>query len=112
MTQGANEAYLEAFSAEELEYFNNLPIWVVAAWALAVWSALLASVLLLFKKQFAITVFLFSLLSMIVSHSYTYVFSNGAEVMGGSSSLIMPTAILLLAIFFWRYAAFIVRPTV
>ena len=38
MTQTHNEAYMSAFTPEQLAFFYGIPIWAVATWAIAVWG--------------------------------------------------------------------------
>ncbi|HSG48119.1 MAG TPA: hypothetical protein VLA43_09925 [Longimicrobiales bacterium] len=82
MTQTQNESYMASFTPEQLEYFYAFPAWVVAFWALAVWGSVLGSLLLLLRKRAAVTVFLVSFVSMVVTSFYNFVLSNGAEIMG------------------------------
>ena len=56
-TQLRLEAYMSAFTPEQLEYFYGFPAWTVAAWAIAVWGALLGSIALLLRKAWAVWAF-------------------------------------------------------
>ncbi len=47
LTQMGNEAYLSAFTEEQLAFYLGFPLWYEAVWALAVWSAMLGSAALL-----------------------------------------------------------------
>ena len=38
MTQTRNEAYMDQFTPEQLEFFYGFPVWLIAFWALAVWA--------------------------------------------------------------------------
>ena len=44
LTQMGNEAYLAAFTEEQLAFYLGFPLWYEAVWAIAVWSAVLGSV--------------------------------------------------------------------
>jgi hypothetical protein len=83
MTQTQNESYMSQFTPEQLEYFYGFPAWVVSSWAFAVWGGLLGVVLLLLRKALAVPVLIFSLAAMIVTTIYSFVLSNGMEVMEG-----------------------------
>ncbi len=104
MTETRNEGYMSHFTAEQLEHFYGVPAWFVAFWALAVWGAVLGSILLLLRKKLAVTVFLVSFLSMIVTMIYSYGLSNGLEVMGGAGQLIFSAVIFLVALLLYLYA--------
>ena len=104
MTQTQNEAYMSAFTPEQLEFFYGFPAWVVAVWATAVWGALLGSVLLLLKKRLAVTVFAVSIVCMFISMFHNYVLSNGFEIMGGAAPIAMTAVIVVVSLGLWYYA--------
>jgi len=105
MTQTRNEAYLKAFTPEQLAYFFGFPAWVVAAWALAVWGGVVGSLLLLLRKRLAVPVLLVSFLSMVVTTIHNFVLSDGYRVMGAEpTSLIFPAVIFVVALALYLYA--------
>lgn len=104
MTQTRNEAYMGNFTAEQLEFFYNLPTWVVAAWAIAVWGGVVGSLTLLLRKRFAVQVYLVSLIAMVITTIHNYLLANGLEVMGDMFSLIFTGAIFLIALILFFYA--------
>jgi hypothetical protein len=104
MTETRNEAYMSAFTPEQLEYFYGFPAWVVAFWAIAVWGAVLGSVLLLLRKKKAVWIFLVSFICMVVTTIYNYVLSNGIEVMGGPGALAFSAVIFVVALLLYLYA--------
>ncbi|MGI9233721.1 MAG: hypothetical protein ACR2RD_08840 [Woeseiaceae bacterium] len=104
MTQTRNEAYMSAFSAEQLEFFYGLPTWTVAAWAIAVWGGVLGAILLLMRRRHAVGVFVASLLAMFVTSFQNYVLSNGLEVMGDPFSLVFSGIIVVVSIALVFYA--------
>lgn len=99
MTQTQNSEYMKNFSEAQLDYFYTLPTWSVAAWALAIWSAVLASILLLLRNKASATLFMLSLIALVVTNVYSYGISNAYEVMGGQpSSVILPIVIFIVAL--------------
>lgn len=104
MTQTRNEAYMNAFTPEQLEFFYGLPGWTVAAWAIAVWGGVLGSILLLVRMRHAVGVFAVSLLAMIVTSFQNFVLSNGLEVMNDHFSLGISALIFLVSIALVVYA--------
>jgi hypothetical protein len=104
MTQIRNEAYMSAFTPEQLEFFYGLPTWVVAAWSTAVWCGVAGCIVLLFRKSVAVPVFLVSLIAMVITAFQNYVFSNGLEVIGDTFSLVFTAIIFLVSLGLWLYA--------
>jgi len=107
-TQLELEAYMAAFTPEQLDYFYAFPSWLVAFWALAVWSALAGSLALLFRSRVAVPLFLISLISMIVTSIHNFVFTNGAEVMGQGGvifSIVIAVVAVLLVLYSRAMAA-------
>lgn len=104
MTQTKNEAYMAAFTPEQLDFFYGLPTWTVAAWAIAVWGGVAGAIFLLFRKSLAVTLFLASLIAMALTAIQNYVLSNGLEVIGDTFSLVFTAAIFLAALGLYLYA--------
>lgn len=104
MTQTKNEAYMSSFTPEQLEFFYGFPAWVVAAWAIAVWGGVIASVLLLARKRFAVQAFLASLIAMAITAIHNYAFSNGFEVVGDLFLILFTGVIFVVAVILFRYA--------
>lgn len=109
MTQTRNEAYLSAFTPEQLAFFFGFPAWVVATWAIGVWGAVIGCVLLLMRKRLAAPILLASVLAMVVTTIQNFVFSEGMEVMGDAFSLIFTAVIFLIAVALVLYARAMVR---
>jgi hypothetical protein len=99
------DAYLRSMGMTEhqIAYFHAMPAGMTGVWALGVWGAALGAVLLLFRSRWALHAFVASLVGLLVSLVYTYVLSNGAEVMGQQGA-IMNAVILAGAVFFIWYA--------
>lgn len=81
-TQLEWEAYMSQYSAEQLEYGYGFPAWMVSFWALGVWGAVAGSIGLLLRRSWAVWAFVLSILGLAVTTYYSYVLSNGWEVMG------------------------------
>ena len=105
MTETRNEGYMASFTPAQLEFFYGLPAWVVALWAIAVWGGVLGSILLLLRKQAAVTTFLVSFGCAVLVAFQNYVLSNGLEAMGGGFPLVFSGVILVVAFLLYRYAA-------
>ena len=90
--------------AEQL-YFNNLPAWVMGAFALSVFAGFIGCLLLLFRKKWASLLLILSLIAVIGQFIYNFFIQNYMPVSGSNS--IMPIIILLIAIglvWFSRYS--------
>ena len=106
MTQTRNEAYMSAFTPEQLEFFYGIPAWAVASWAVAVWGGVLGSLLLLLRRRHAMGVFIASLIAMLITSIQNFVLSNGLEVMGDPFSIVFTLIIFVvsvaLVVYSWR----------
>lgn len=103
MTQTENEAYLNQFSTEQLEFFAGFPAWLVAFWAIAVWGEVLGAVLMLMRKKLAVTVLLVSFLSMVVTTIHNYAFGGAADIVGGTG-MFFSVVIFVVALGLYIYA--------
>ena len=97
MTQTQNESYMGQLTPEQIEFFYGFPSWVVAFWAIAVWGGVLGSILLLLRRRLAVSVFMVSFASMLITAIQNYVFSNALEVTG-MFGLIFSAVIFLVAL--------------
>ena len=104
MTQTRNEAYMSAFTPEQLSFFYGIPAWAVATWAIAVWGGVLGALLLLIRRRHAVWVFLISLIAMVITTIENYVLGNGMEVMGDAFTLGFTAMIFLISLALFLYA--------
>ena len=102
-TQSQMEAYMSQFTPEQLEYFYGFPVWVDASWAIAVWGSLLASLLLLLRKAWAVWLFGLAILGMAGTSLYSFVLSDGMALMG-SGAAIFTAVIWVIALFLFFYS--------
>jgi hypothetical protein len=70
MTQTHNASNLNGATPQQLAFYDAFPVWADSAWAIAVWGALAAAILLLFRSRHAATIFLVSVIAMVVAFSY------------------------------------------
>jgi hypothetical protein len=94
------ESYVAQFSEAQLAYLQALPAWFTAFWALGVWGALAGSIALLLASRWAVQAFSVSLIGLIVTTTYTVLFTDGLAAMGAAgaafSGLVFVVAVLLL----------------
>ena len=99
------EFYMSQFTPGQLDYFNGFPAWSVVAWAAGVWGAFLGSLALLLRKSWAVLLFGASLLGLAGTTVYSFVLSDGMEVMGNNAALFNAMIWLIaLALFFYARA--------
>ena len=109
MSLSQGEAYFRSMGMTEpqIAYFNAMPGWTYVAWALGVFGGALGSLLLLLRRRWALHAFAASLAGLIASLIYTFVLSDGAEVMGGQTPI--QFVILAVCLFLVGYAAWAAR---
>jgi hypothetical protein len=107
-TQSKLESYMSQFTPEQLAYFYGFPIWVDAAWAIAVWGSLLASIVLLLRKAWAVWLFGLAILGMVATSVYSFLLSDGMALMG-SGAVYFTIVIWVIALFLFFYAQAMAR---
>lgn len=107
-TQLRLEAYMSAFTPEQLEYFYSFPAWTVAAWAIAVWASLLGSIALLLRKAWAVPLFGLAIVGMVITTIYNFVLTDGAALMG-PGAMAFSAIIWVIALFLFFYARAMAR---
>ena len=104
-TQLRLEAYMSAFTPQQLEYFYGFPAWAVAAWALGVWGAFFGSIALLLRKSWAVALFGVSIAGMVLTTLYNFVLTDGAALMGPDAMAFSAVIwAIALALFFYARA--------
>jgi len=102
MTQTGNEAYMSAFTPEQLEYFYGFPVWMDAFWAVGVWSAFLGAILLILRSRLAFYAFILGLIGMAGTTAYQFTNPAPAGVLDGAGlamSIVIWISQILLAIY-------------
>jgi hypothetical protein len=87
----------------EKALYDNVPIWVTAAFAIAVFGGVLASIALLMRKQIAKTLFLVSLIGILVQMIYNF-FKSGAMDVYGPGEIIMSTMVIVIGVYLYLYS--------
>jgi len=77
--------------------YESRPVWVTSAYAIAVWGGTLACIALLFRKKWARTLFLVSLIGVIAQNLYQFLMSNTFEVYG-TSAMFLPIMVIVISI--------------
>ena len=98
-----DEAALAARPAAERAVYESMPTWAVSAFAIAVNAGVLASLLLLLRRSWAVPVFIVSLVAVIVQDAGTLFVAGALEGMGAASA-IMPLLVLLIGAYLVVYS--------
>jgi hypothetical protein len=101
ITRGASYMAAAGMTSAQIAHYEAMPRWMMVVWATGVWGAMLASALLLLRKQLAVPVFAISLGAFLVSVFYTYVITNGGEIMGRQMAITSVVIAALLLFFTW-----------
>ena len=90
-----DEATLATMSAADRAVYESMPTWVVSAFAIAVNAGVLASLLLLLRRTWAVPVFVVSLAAVVVQDVGAFFLAGGLEGRGATSA-VMPLLVLLI----------------
>ena len=99
------EEVIAALPDAEQALYENIPVWVTAAFAFAVWRGAAGSLLLLLRRKIATPVLVISVLGIITQMSYNLFMSDALEVYG-TVGLIMPIMTLLIGVALVYFARF------
>ncbi len=94
---------LAALPEAQRDLYVNTPGWANAAFAVAVVGGTLGCILLLFRKSWAVPVFILSLAGIAVQMFHAFFISPALEVLG-AGGLVMPVLVTAGAIFLVWYA--------
>ena len=94
---------LAALPEAERVFQENYPAWATAAFAIAVFGGAIGCILLLLRKKMATTLFIVSLIGVLVQMAYNFMMSKAAEVYG-PGGMIMPVMVILIGFFLVWYS--------
>jgi hypothetical protein len=115
MSRIQGSAYLASagMSPEQIAHYEQMPAWMTFVWALGVFTAFAASILLLMRRKAAAPIFVLSLAAFLLSQFYTYVLTNGGEIMGQQmaiTSVVIAVLLLLFCLYaYWAKKRLILR---
>ncbi len=93
------DSFKEVYNTPELiEMINSAPAWATAAFAIAVFAGALGCIALLLRKSWAKSLFVLSLIGIVVQMVYNLFMSKAMEVYGPGAA-IMPIMVMLFGIF-------------
>lgn len=89
------------------QLYENRPSWLIIVYGVAVFSAFLGAVGLLLRKRWVTTLFLLSLVAVVVQFGYVLLAMDAIALLGPAQALSFPIMIFLFGVFllwFARYA--------
>jgi hypothetical protein len=101
LVQGPSYMASAGLTPAQIAHYQAMPAWMMAVWAIGVWGAMLGSVLILLRNKLSAPVFGVSLAAFLVSLFYTYVLTNGGEIMGQAMAMTSAVITALLLFFMW-----------
>ena len=101
MLQGSSYMQSAGMTPAQIAHYEAMPGWMLVVWAVGVWGAILASVLLLLRRKLAAPTFAVSLLAFLVSLFYSYVLTDGGEILGRAMAITSAIIATLLLFFMW-----------
>lgn len=103
MQYGADPSQLAKTDPDAARAFAAMPKWAWAAYAIAVSAGTLGAVALLMRKAVAASLFLLSVIAVLVQFGYTFL---GTDLLAakGWTVAIFPAIIVLIAVVQWLYA--------
>ena len=96
----------QGYTPEQINFINAAPEWALSAFAISVTAGVLASLLLLLRKAWAVPTFILSFAAVVVVNINNFVLMNTVEVLGMVPVYIQSTVIVvgILLIFYSRSA--------
>ncbi len=101
MAQGSSYMARAGMTPAQIAHYQGMPSWMTAVWTIGVWGAMVGSVLILLRNKLAHVVFAVSLAAFLVSLIYTYVLTDGGEIMGRQMAITSVVITALLLFFMW-----------
>jgi hypothetical protein len=101
IAQGSSYMASVGLTPAQIAHYEEMPTWMMIDWAVGVFGAMLASILILARRQLAVPVFAVSIAAFMVSLFYTYVLTNGGEIMGRAMTITSAIITALLLFFMW-----------
>jgi hypothetical protein len=88
---------LSQLSAAERAFYEDMPAWAIAAYGLAVFSGCIGCLALLLRKSWALPMLLLCLAGIIVQIFHSVFVGGGLELFG-PEGLVLPAAVLVIAL--------------
>lgn len=94
---------LAAYPEDQQAIYKFMPSWVNIAFALGVFGGVFGCIALLMKKNWAIPMFIVSLIGIIAHMYYIFFMTNSYEIFG-PNGLILPITVIVVAVLLLGFA--------
>ncbi len=94
----------EAFASlgpAKAAFIANTPVWANAAYAIAVTFGVIASILLLLRKSWALPAYLISFVSILVQDLESFVVRDVVSVFGNEAFIVPPLVLIIAIVEIW-----------
>nr|WP_042291211.1 hypothetical protein [Nonlabens ulvanivorans] len=98
----APDIMIEQMNEQQQELYQSRPGWYMYVYGVAVFAGLLACIMLLFKRKFAVLLSLISLFAVIITTSYN--FFNGSWDIINTGDKFFFLSVPLLSVCLWLFA--------
>jgi hypothetical protein len=100
------EQLAQAYTPEQVQFMQSVPKWATSVFALAVTTGVLGCLALLFRKAWAVPLFVISLIAVIVQDVNSFVLNDVISLFGTTPAIIQAAvlSIGIALIFYSRYA--------
>jgi len=89
---------------EQVALIESTPQWLTGIFAIATLTGLLGSVFLLLRKSLAVSLFLISLVGVLIQMGYSFFATNALEVYGTVQGLVMPLIVIFIAFYLYFFS--------
>ena len=94
-----SSAMLAELPAEQANLIRNTPQWLTGIFAIATVTGLIGSILLILRKRYATTLFIISLVGVLIQMIYSIFGTKALQVYGVVQGLLMPLIVISIAIY-------------
>ncbi len=92
------ETLAEAYTAEELAIIAQTPGWATSAFAIAVFGGFVGAAVQLMRRRWARSLFVLSLIAVLVQHFWTFFLSGFMDIMPASAAT-FPVIVVIICLF-------------
>lgn len=95
------EVLADSYSEEQVAFIQSTPVWATSAFAVAVTTGVLACVMLLLRRSWAVALFVVSFVAVLLQNVHSFVLNNALEIFGPPPAFIQATVIAIGLAMIW-----------